>query len=260
METLAQIQKSPIFMAEISTLDNFVTIKTFTYPIDLAVIRGRLEAEGIDCFAKDELVAQANPFLSNAIGGIKLQVRQRDLPRAIEILEEGGYLKESDFRPTPLFTKLDNATFKLPFLRGLPMELRVLVIVGVSLFVILVVCYFALLPTPKERLEKGSWCVDNITYYGKDFVPSTSSKWRVAMNGSHGCEESISFTNGVIFLPGFKTSGVGADCKIYGQTVSISQADNFGYLYNGAYEIAFKNNTLVLKSPSTVIYCHTESR
>ena len=111
-------------------MDSFITIKTFTYPIDLAVIRGRLEAEGIDCFAKDELVAQANPFLSNAIGGIKLQVRQRDLPRAIEILEEGGYLKESDFRPTPLHTWLDNATFKISFLRGVPMELRLLVIVG----------------------------------------------------------------------------------------------------------------------------------
>ena len=143
-ETLTQIQKSPIFMTEISTLDNFVTIKTFTYPIDLAVIRGRLEAEGIDCFAKDELVAQANPFLSNAIGGIKLQVRQRDLARAIEILEEGGYLKESDFRPTPLFTKLDNATFKLPFLKGLPMELRVLVIAGILVSVLMLLLWLGL--------------------------------------------------------------------------------------------------------------------
>jgi hypothetical protein len=122
-------------------LDNFVTIKTFTYPIDLAVIRGRLEAEGIECVAQDELVAQANPFLSNAIGGIKLQVRRRDLPKAIEILEEGGYLKESDFLPTPLFTKLDNATFKLPFMKGLPMELRLIVIVGVIVSVLMLLLW-----------------------------------------------------------------------------------------------------------------------
>ena len=241
-------------------MDNFVTIKTFTYPIDLAVIRGRLEAEGIDCFAKDELVAQANPFLSNAIGGIKLQVRQRDLPKAIEILEEGGYLKESDFRPTPLFTKLDNATFKLPFLRGLPMELRVLVIVGVSLFVILVAVYFATLPTALERLQNGSWCVDNIICYGKDYAPKTASKVRLTIGGYSGCEESINFTNGMILLPGFNTPGIGADCRMYDQTVSISQADNFGFLYNGTYKIILKTNSLVLKSPSTAIYCHAESR
>lgn len=122
-------------------MDNFVTIKTFAYPIDLAVIRGRLEAEGIECVAQDELMAQANPFLSNAIGGIKLQVRQRDLQKAIEILEEGGYLKESDFLPTPLYTKLDNATFKLPFMKGLPMELRLIVIVGVIVTVVMLLLW-----------------------------------------------------------------------------------------------------------------------
>jgi len=112
-------------------LNKFVTIKTFTYATDVAIIRGRLESEGIECFAQDELTVQANPFYSNAIGGVKLQVREHDVRKAIEILEEGGYLKEADFRPTPLYTKLDNATFKLPFMKGLLLEFRLLIIVAV---------------------------------------------------------------------------------------------------------------------------------
>jgi hypothetical protein len=109
--------------------------------MEVAVIRGRLESEGIACFVQDELTVQANPFYSNAIGGVKLQVRQSDMRRAIEILEEGGYLKEADFRPTPLYTALDNATFKLPFLRGMRLEFRLMVIVGVVVTVGMVVLW-----------------------------------------------------------------------------------------------------------------------
>ena len=72
--------------------DDFITVLTFTYPNEVVVIRARLESEGIECFVKDELTVQVNPFYSNAIGGIKLQVRESDLDRTIEILKEGGYV------------------------------------------------------------------------------------------------------------------------------------------------------------------------
>ena len=69
--------------------NKFITVLTFTYAV--AIIRGRLEAEGITCFTKDELTAQVSPY-STAIGGVKLQVLSKDLNRAIEILEEEGYI------------------------------------------------------------------------------------------------------------------------------------------------------------------------
>ncbi len=73
--------------------DNFITILTSQQPIQLAIIRGRLESEGIECFIKDELTIQVQPFYSNAIGGAKLQVRESDVDLANEILREGGYIK-----------------------------------------------------------------------------------------------------------------------------------------------------------------------
>lgn len=75
--------------------DNFITIKIFTYSHEAAVIVSRLESEGIECFLKDELTAQVNPFYSNAIGGIKLQVRESDKDIATEILKgEDNYEEE----------------------------------------------------------------------------------------------------------------------------------------------------------------------
>jgi len=78
--------------------EKVVTVLTLTYPHEVAIIRGRLESEGIACFVQDEWIVQANPLYSNAIGGMKLQVFESDFNQTIEILKETGYIKEEDLQ------------------------------------------------------------------------------------------------------------------------------------------------------------------
>lgn len=111
-------------------MENFVTVKTFTYPHEVAIIRGRLESEGIECFVQDELTIQVNNFYSNALGGVKLQVREGDVPEAIKILKEGGYLTEEDFQTSPFQAKLDKLVAKISKSKTL-----VLLIVAAILFI-----------------------------------------------------------------------------------------------------------------------------
>jgi DNA-directed RNA polymerase subunit RPC12/RpoP len=80
--------------------EKFITVLTFTFAHEGAIIKGRLESEGIPCFMRDELTAQVAPFYSNAIGGVKLQVRESDLNQAIEILKETGYIKDDGWHPS----------------------------------------------------------------------------------------------------------------------------------------------------------------
>lgn len=77
-------------------METFVTVLTFTYPYEVPVIRARLESEGIACYVKDEFTIQVKHIFSQAIGGIKLQVMESDVSRALEILKEGGYISEKD--------------------------------------------------------------------------------------------------------------------------------------------------------------------
>jgi len=79
--------------------EKFITVLTVAFPHEMAVIRGRLESEGVTCFVQDELTVQVHPFYSNAIGGVKLQVLERDLNQAVEILKETGYIKEENLPP-----------------------------------------------------------------------------------------------------------------------------------------------------------------
>lgn len=68
-------------------MDKLVTIKTFTYPHEVYVIRGKLESEGIQTFLKDEMTVQVHNFYSNAIGGVKLQVPSEEVEKALSIID-----------------------------------------------------------------------------------------------------------------------------------------------------------------------------
>lgn len=68
--------------------EKFYTIASFDYPADVQILKGKLESEGIPVFLKDEHTLNSDPLISNAIGGVKLQVYTRDKEQALEIYDE----------------------------------------------------------------------------------------------------------------------------------------------------------------------------
>lgn len=67
--------------------NTFSTIARYTYSSEAEIIKGRLEAEGIKVFLKDNITIDTDPLVSNAIGGIKLNVLTEDTAKAKEILQ-----------------------------------------------------------------------------------------------------------------------------------------------------------------------------
>ena len=65
-----------------------LTIATYPEPTRAHIAKALLESEGIPCRVVDEFTAGAYWLLSNAIGGVKLQVAPEDMDRARAILEE----------------------------------------------------------------------------------------------------------------------------------------------------------------------------
>jgi hypothetical protein len=66
----------------------FITIMESRYAADLAVLKSRLEDEGIMCWLKNELNAQVISYIPSIY--VELQVTENDLARALEIMEEMG--------------------------------------------------------------------------------------------------------------------------------------------------------------------------
>jgi hypothetical protein len=68
--------------------EKFYMIGAFEFVADVQIIKGKLEAEGIPVFLRDENTLNSDPLISNAIGGVKLQVYTKDKDRALEIYNE----------------------------------------------------------------------------------------------------------------------------------------------------------------------------
>jgi hypothetical protein len=65
-----------------------VTLRSFDNYVTAHIVKSRLEAEGIVCTLKDEHTVIMQWTWANAIGGIKLQVLEREQERAEEILRQ----------------------------------------------------------------------------------------------------------------------------------------------------------------------------
>ena len=68
--------------------DALKTVATFTMPIEADMAKNRLEAEGIRAFLGDAAMAGWCWHLTNAMHGVAILVAERDLARAVEILED----------------------------------------------------------------------------------------------------------------------------------------------------------------------------
>lgn len=68
--------------------EKFYQLAAFEYVADVQIVKGKLESEGIPVFLRDENTLNSDPLISNAIGGVKLQVYAKDKDRAIAIYNE----------------------------------------------------------------------------------------------------------------------------------------------------------------------------
>jgi hypothetical protein len=65
-----------------------VTIESFTEPAAAHMARNRLKSAGVRAVLSDEELVSTAWQLGNAVGGIKLQVREADVGRAEKVLEK----------------------------------------------------------------------------------------------------------------------------------------------------------------------------
>lgn len=68
--------------------DSLTTITVFQYSSEALIIKGKLESENIRVFLADEYTVDTDPLVSNAIGGVKLQVNTQQVAIAKTIIKK----------------------------------------------------------------------------------------------------------------------------------------------------------------------------
>ncbi len=70
--------------------DGPLVVATFALPTEAEMARELLERNGIEALLRDEGLVGVHPWLSNAVGGVKVVVPAEDAKRAREILAFAG--------------------------------------------------------------------------------------------------------------------------------------------------------------------------
>lgn len=238
-------------------MDYFQTIAVFTYPTEIFVAKAFLESHGIECFVKDEMTIQVHNFYSNAIGGIKLQVTEKEHEKARTLLIQNGFINEEEQTgedQNDFILKLDRITSKIPIINSLKFSARIIISFILLLLLITIPAYLLSIPTTKERVTNSPWCLSHISYKGVKYVP-LSTNIRFTFVGE--CEESINFNeNGLIELPGFQSSPINSQWQMDEDSLRIFGSDNFEHIYNGKYKLNFNGRELMLISVNTTLYCY----
>ena len=74
--------------------DKIVVYESFTDPINANIIKGLLNSYGIECFLSDENMVTLNLMFSQAVGGVKLNVFEKDIHQIKAILQSQNIQNE----------------------------------------------------------------------------------------------------------------------------------------------------------------------
>lgn len=74
--------------------NEWITIRTFNYSLEAYTINSFIESEGFQTRLKDEYTINADPLISNSLGGVKLEVLSENYTDIEQLLIENGYFKE----------------------------------------------------------------------------------------------------------------------------------------------------------------------
>ena len=112
-------------------MDKIVEIARFTYPADAQPLMALLRSEGIEYVD---------------VGGARVEILESDVPRAMKIMEEGGYdLPREDEQAEPV-EQVAGFARHIPFLRKYPLEKQIMILfVIIAVFLALVIYFGSLI-------------------------------------------------------------------------------------------------------------------
>lgn len=79
--------------------EQLVTVASFSTALEAHLAKGKLESSGIWATVFDEQVVNTNWMYSNAIGGVKVKVHERDIADARAILRTDSSVEEVTVEP-----------------------------------------------------------------------------------------------------------------------------------------------------------------
>ncbi len=106
-------------------MDKIVEIARFTYPAEAQTLMALLRSEGIECYLRNEFSSQLMAGYID-VGGARVEILESDVPRALQIMKEGGYELPAEDSDETGIEQVAGWTSRIPFLKKYPLEKQIL--------------------------------------------------------------------------------------------------------------------------------------
>jgi len=127
-------------------MDNWKVIISFTYSYEAHLVKSKLESEDIEVLIRDELNAQVCEAGANAVGGVKLCVRESDTVRAIYLLKKGGFINEPVETEFIWMKKFGQFSSNIPLIGKLAPELVLMILIALTIVLVFIPLAIIYLP------------------------------------------------------------------------------------------------------------------
>lgn len=108
-------------------IDKMVEIARFQYPSEAATLMALLQSEGIECYLRNEYSSQLMAGYVD-VGGARLEILESDVPRAMEVMEAGGYPIPAEEEEAEQIQAVAGWARHIPFLRNYPLEKQIVIL------------------------------------------------------------------------------------------------------------------------------------
>lgn len=120
-------------------MDKMVEIARFQYPAEAQVLMSLLRSENIECYLRNEISSQIMAGYVD-IGGARLEILESDVPRAMEIMQEGGYDIPEENEESEQIKTVASWAKHIPYLRNYSLEKQIIILfVFIALMLTLVI-------------------------------------------------------------------------------------------------------------------------
>lgn len=127
-------------------MDNWKVIISFTYSYEAHLVKSKLESEDIEVLIRDELNAQVCEAGANAVGGVKLCVRESDTVRAIYLLKKGGFINEPVETEFIWMKEFGQFSSNIPLIGKLAPELVLMILIALTIVLVFIPLAIIYLP------------------------------------------------------------------------------------------------------------------
>lgn len=118
-----------------------VEIARFQYPEEAQTLVALLQAEGIDCYIRNEYSSRVMAGYVD-IGGARVELLESSVPKALQLMKENGYEIPDDNEQPEQIKAISGLAGRIPFLRKLPLEKQIMCIL-VIIALLLVGLFYA---------------------------------------------------------------------------------------------------------------------